>query len=86
MTLSLAVGAAVIWLLAGIATGVLSALRRGSVFDRAAMGVALAGVSLPIFFTGLLSLAIFSYTLDWTAPGSTLHADHRRIRRPGRTT
>jgi ABC-type dipeptide/oligopeptide/nickel transport system permease component len=50
---------------------VLSALRRGSVFDRAAMGVALAGVSLPIFFTGLLSLAIFSYWLGITAPGGS---------------
>ena len=29
------------------------------------MGVALAGVSLPIFFTGLLSLSIFSYGLKW---------------------
>jgi peptide/nickel transport system permease protein len=71
VTLSLAVGAAIIWLLAGTATGVLSALRKGSIFDRAAMSVALAGVSLPIFFTGLLSLAIFSYKLHWTAPGST---------------
>ena len=61
VTASLAGGAAVIWLIAGVSTGVLSALRRGSVFDRAAMGIALAGVSLPIFFTGLLSLAIFSY-------------------------
>jgi peptide/nickel transport system permease protein len=26
-------------------------------------------VSLPIFFTGLVSLALFSYTLGWTAPG-----------------
>ena len=34
VTLSLAVGAAVIWLVAGVATGVLSALRKGSVFDR----------------------------------------------------
>jgi peptide/nickel transport system permease protein len=41
------------------------------VFDRAAMGVALGGVSLPIFFTGLMSLAIFSYALDWTAPGGS---------------
>ena len=49
----------------------LSALRRGSVFDRAAMGVALAGVSLPIFFTGLLSLSIFSYCLGITAPGGS---------------
>ncbi len=49
----------------------LSALRKGSIFDRAAMGVALAGVSLPIFFTGLVSLSIFSYWLQWTAPGGS---------------
>lgn len=59
VTLSLAIGAAVLWLLGGVATGVLSALRRGSFFDRAAMTVALAGVSLPIFFTGLVVLALF---------------------------
>jgi peptide/nickel transport system permease protein len=58
-------------LVAGVATGVLSALKRGSIFDRAAMGVALAGVSLPIFFTGLLSLSIFSYAMGWAAPGGT---------------
>jgi peptide/nickel transport system permease protein len=71
VTLSLAVGAAVLWLLGGVATGVVSALRRGSVFDRAAMGVALAGVSLPIFFTGLLSLSLFSYKLGWFPGGSS---------------
>jgi peptide/nickel transport system permease protein len=63
VTISLAVGGALLWLLAGVAVGVLSALRRGSFFDRAAMSVALAGVSLPIFFTGLLSLSIFAYQL-----------------------
>jgi len=61
VTLSLAVGAAVLWLVGGVSVGVLSALRRGSVFDRFSMGVALAGVSLPIFFTGLISLELFSY-------------------------
>jgi peptide/nickel transport system permease protein len=71
VTLSLAIGASIIWLVFGVATGVLSALKRGSVFDRAAMGVALAGVSLPIFFTGLASLVIFSYTLHITAPGGS---------------
>ncbi|MDI1464277.1 ABC transporter permease [Catellatospora sp. KI3] len=73
VTASLALGAAVIWLLAGVATGVLSALRRGSLFDRFAMGTALAGVSLPIFFTGTLALSIFSYgrPFDWTARGSS---------------
>lgn len=71
VTMSLAAGAALIWVAAGVSTGVVSALRRGSGFDRAAMGVALAGVSLPIFFTGLLSLSIFSYTLGITAPGGS---------------
>ncbi|MBV9847498.1 MAG: ABC transporter permease [Kutzneria sp.] len=71
VTLSLAAGGATIWLVFGVATGVLSALRKGTVFDRAAMGVALAGVSLPIFFTGLLSLSIFSYTLGVAAPGNS---------------
>ncbi len=71
VTMSLAAGAAVLWLLGGVATGVISALKRGSIFDRTAMGIALAGVSLPIFFTGLLSLSIFSYTLGWTAPGNS---------------
>jgi peptide/nickel transport system permease protein len=61
VTLSLAAGAAILWLIGGVAIGVLSALRRGSLFDRFSMGVALAGVSLPIFFTGLISLELFSY-------------------------
>ncbi|MFB6549748.1 MULTISPECIES: ABC transporter permease [unclassified Streptomyces] len=65
VTLALALGAAVLWLIFGLAAGVLSALKRGTLWDRGAMVVALAGVSLPIYFTGLLSLAIFSYGLGW---------------------
>jgi peptide/nickel transport system permease protein len=61
VTISLAVGAAVIWLVGGVAIGVVSALKRGTLFDRFSMGIALAGVSLPIFFTGLISLELFSY-------------------------
>jgi peptide/nickel transport system permease protein len=61
VTLSLAIGASIIWLISGVAIGVLSALKRGSIFDRFSMGVALAGVSLPIFFTGLIALELFSY-------------------------
>jgi peptide/nickel transport system permease protein len=44
-----------------VGIGILSALRRGTFFDRFAMIVALAGVSLPIYFTGLVLLYIFSY-------------------------
>ena len=61
VTLSLAIGAAIIWLVAGVSIGIISALKRGTLFDRFSMAIALAGVSLPIFFTGLLSLELFSY-------------------------
>jgi peptide/nickel transport system permease protein len=61
ITFSLAIGAAVIWVISGVAIGVISALKRGTIIDRLSMGVALAGVSLPIFFTGLVLLGLFSY-------------------------
>ncbi|MFF2654097.1 ABC transporter permease [Streptomyces sp. NPDC058045] len=69
VTLALALGAAVLWLLFGVAAGVLSALKRGSLWDRTAMVVALSGVSLPIFFTAMLALAAFDYGLGWIDSG-----------------
>jgi peptide/nickel transport system permease protein len=71
VTLSLAIGAAVLWLAFGLTIGALSALRRGSLLDRSAMTFSLAGVSLPIFFTGMIALLVFSYKLNITAPGGT---------------
>ena len=70
VTISLVVGASLIWLVAGVTMGVISALRRGRC-STGALWVALAGVSLPIFFTGLVSLAFFSYQLRITAPGGS---------------
>jgi len=61
VTFSLMIGAAVIWLIAGVTIGVISALKRGTIFDRFSMTIALLGVSLPIFFTGLIALELFSY-------------------------
>jgi peptide/nickel transport system permease protein len=71
VTLSLAIGAAILWLALGLTIGAVSALRRGSMLDRAAMTFSLAGVSLPIFFTGMIGLLVFSYQLGITAPGGT---------------
>jgi len=69
VTFSLAFGAAVLWLLMGVSTGVISALRRGSAVDRGVMITALTGVSLPVYFTGLLSSAVFVYWLGWLPEG-----------------
>jgi peptide/nickel transport system permease protein len=63
--LSIAFGAAVLWLVGGLTIGSISALKRGSFFDRAAMTLALAAVSLPIFFTGPILLLVFKYKLGW---------------------
>ena len=66
VTLSLAIGAAVLWLLSGVAVGVISALRRGHPVDRVSMLIALAGVSLPVFFTGQIAQTIFIYGHPFT--------------------
>ncbi|MEE2044001.1 ABC transporter permease, partial [Nocardiopsis tropica] len=63
VTMSLAFGAAVIWVIGGVAVGVLSAVKKGSLFDRLAMGTALVGVSMPVYFTGLLALAFLVH--EW---------------------
>jgi peptide/nickel transport system permease protein len=76
VTLSLAVGAAVLWVLMGVLFGVISALRRGTIWDRSVMTIALAGVSLPIYFTGLLSLSVFVYWLGWPNPSYTPFIDN----------
>ncbi|HEY3005981.1 MAG TPA: ABC transporter permease [Kribbellaceae bacterium] len=54
VSVSIAVGAALLWLAVGVAAGVVSALRRGSVWDRAAMIAALGGISVPIYLTALV--------------------------------
>jgi peptide/nickel transport system permease protein len=69
VTMQLALGAAVVWLLIGIPIGILSALRPRSIFDRLAMGFALFGVSAPVFFLGPVFLYIFWFKLG-IAPGS----------------
>jgi peptide/nickel transport system permease protein len=64
ITIQLALGAAVMWLIIGIPIGILSALKPRSLFDRAAMGFALIGISIPVFVLGPLAQLVFSYKLD----------------------
>jgi peptide/nickel transport system permease protein len=66
-TFSLIIGAATIWLALGVSIGVISAVKRRSIFDRAAMGFALFGISAPVFWLGLMALFIFWAKLDITA-------------------
>jgi peptide/nickel transport system permease protein len=51
-TLSLSIGAGIIWLFLGIVLGYLSALRAGGWLDRMLTGVSVAGISIPVFLIG----------------------------------
>ena len=59
-TLSLTVGAAIVWMAIGIPIGILSALRRRTRMDRAAMGAALVLISAPEYWLGLIVLYLFA--------------------------
>src|SRR6266436_8036612 len=45
--------------------GIMAAIRPGSIVDHACRIVATAGVSLPVFFTGLILVYVFYYLLGW---------------------
>src|SRR6266566_6272981 len=60
-TLSLAVGAAVIWLFFGVLFGVISGLTAGRWPDRVLTVVAMAGISTPIFWLGAVLLYLLTF-------------------------
>jgi len=53
-TLSLAIGAAVIWMAFGVGLGLLTAMRAGRISDRFLTVLALIGISMPVFWIGAL--------------------------------
>ncbi|MCW2997683.1 MAG: binding-protein-dependent transport system inner rane component [Solirubrobacterales bacterium] len=59
-TMQLAAGGVVLWLLAGISVGIVSAARRRSFLDRFAMSTSLVLVSAPVYFLGLVALYLFA--------------------------
>jgi peptide/nickel transport system permease protein len=59
-TVSLTVGAVVVWLLIGLPVGVISAVRSRSLLDRTSMGIALIAISAPVYWLGLMGLFFFS--------------------------
>ena len=54
-TISLAIGAAIIWLFFGVLVGVISAVTAGRWSDRAITILALIGISMPVFWLGILA-------------------------------
>lgn len=69
ITLMLASGTAVVWLVIGLPIGIVSAVKRGTLTDKLAMIFALLGISAPDFWLAYLALFIFWFKLG-IAPSS----------------
>ena len=65
-TVELSLCAITLAVLVGIPVGVLAAVRRGTVFDYATMGLSVTGFSMPLFWWALLLILFFSVFLGWT--------------------
>lgn len=64
-TIELSVTALIFATIMGLIAGIVSAIKRYSIFDYASMSAALAGVSMPVFWLGLMLIYFFSVKLGW---------------------
>ncbi len=68
VTIQLAIGGFILWMIAGIFGGIIAALRRGSWTDRGIMAASLVGYSFPSFFVALL--LVFFVTVKFGFPAN----------------
>lgn len=64
-TLELAIAAFIIAILVGIPLGVLSALKKNTFWDHVSRVFSISGVSIPVFFSGLIAILVFYGMLGW---------------------
>lgn len=64
-TLKLTLWAALVAWIIGIPAGILSAVKQNTLVDRGFMTFSLMGVSMPVFWAGLLLQYVFAYKLGW---------------------
>lgn len=69
-TAELALTAVLIATVVGILLGIVAAIRRGSAFDYGTMTLSLIGVSMPIFWLGLMFIYLFAVDLRWLPPST----------------
>jgi len=68
-TFSLAVGAAILWMVVAVAFGLFSAMRAGRFADRFLTILALIGISMPVFWIGALMNHYLGFKLGWFPNG-----------------
>ena len=71
-TFELSVAAMLIALSLGIPAGVIAAVRKNSVLDNLTMSGSLIGVSIPVYWLGLLLIYLFAVNLQWLPPSGRI--------------
>lgn len=74
-TLELTICALLLAVLAGVLLGVIAAVRQYSIWDNLSMVVAVAGVSMPVFWLGLMLIFLFGVALEWLPISGRLSVD-----------
>ncbi len=74
-TFELSVAAMLVAVILGIPAGVLAAVRKNSAVDNLTMSGSLLGVSLPVYWLGLLLVYLFAVNLHWLPPSGRLSID-----------
>jgi peptide/nickel transport system permease protein len=74
-TLELSLGAMLVALILGIPAGILAAVRKNSWLDNLLMSGSLLGVSLPVYWLGLLLIYLFAVNLQWLPPSGRISVD-----------
>jgi peptide/nickel transport system permease protein len=64
-TAELAAAALVFAVVLGLSMGIISAVKRNTIVDRAAIVIAMLGSSMPVFWSGLLLIVLFAVNLGW---------------------
>jgi len=74
-TIELSVFAMIIAIVVGVGAGTVAAVKQYSVFDNTVMVGALVGVSMPIFWLGLMLIWVFAVVLGWLPPAFRMSTD-----------
>ncbi|RTG93629.1 peptide ABC transporter permease [Thermus scotoductus] len=74
-TFELALAATLVAVVFGIPVGILAAVRKNSLLDTLSMSLSLVGVSMPVFWLGLLLVYFFAVNLHWLPTGGRLSTD-----------
>lgn len=74
-TFELALAAILVAVIFGIPVGILAAVRKNSLLDTLSMSLSLVGVSMPVFWLGLLLVYLFAVNLHWLPTGGRLSTD-----------